>query len=815
MKLKNKKTSGPSQGMTSQQPATRWQDGFPTGNGRLGALVYGNIAEELVLINHEALWFKTPKPVLPNISAHLPEMRQMLTEGRWQEAAAFMDGKLKGYPCNIDSYHPAFDISIATAMTTAFHAYVRTLDFETGVLAVEWKEDGRAFTRELFVSRADDVVVMRIRANVPGAINCVLKLVPHDLQGGDGLGSGLDKKAQTVPIQFTCHSNGGQISIIGKNADGRQYGGVLEVRAIQGEVHTEGEAVLVSGADELLLRLAVFAYEPGTAVGGGGGMKQCAERLSGCPTDWATLLNRHTTLHQPLYKRLRLDLTQDSLQEECLNEELLAGVYNGMGDSGAQDALLNLLQRMFNYGRFLLICSSSPHGLPANLQGVWNGDWVPAWGSDYHNDENIQMNYWQALPGNLPEAVLPFFDYYESFLDDYRENAQKVYGCRGILVPVSQSTHGMLYPGIWTNWTAGAGWLAQLFYDYWLFTGDREFLRNRVVPFLKEVALFYEDFLVPDRTGKLQFAPSLSPENIPAIPNGSLCTVNATMDVAIAKEVLGNLCSSCEELGIEPDGVRRWRELISKLPEYETNADGALKEWLDPRLADNYHHRHLSHLYPLFPGIEFTPEETPELLEACRVAVEKRLVIGLASQSGWSLAHMANIYARLGDGDRAWQCLELITRACTGLNLFTYHNDWRSQGITMFWGHGGKPPFQIDANFGITAAILELLLFSKPGLLRILPALPGVLRKGSIVGMRARGGITVDIHWKRSGSSVQVSLMSDNDQNVLIHFAQRVKKLSRSSMGTGVMPDGDFGFKLPLQAGKPVSLCVELAPPKQ
>lgn len=285
------------------------------------------------------------------------------------------------------------------------------------------------------------------------------------------------------------------------------------------------------------------------------------------------------------------------------------------------------------------------------------------------------MNYWQAFPGNLAELTLCVFDYFERYLNDYRDNAKKLYGCRGILVPIAQTTHGIAFPTIWTNWISAAGWLGQLFYDYFLFTGDREFLSNRAVPWLKETALFYEDFLYEGPDGKLVFSPSLSPENVPSGQDMGLLTINATMDVAICREVLSNLCDACDLLSIEQKGVSHWRNMLSKLPEYEINEDGALREWLYPKFKDNYHHRHQSHIYPLFPGLEITQETHPELYEACRVAVEKRLVIGLTSQSGWSMAHIANIYARLGEGNRALECLEILSRSSMGPNLFTYHND--------------------------------------------------------------------------------------------------------------------------------------------
>jgi alpha-L-fucosidase 2 len=461
----------------------------------------------------------------------------------------------------------------------------------------------------------------------------------------------------------------------------------------------------------------------------------------------------------------------------------------------------------------LLISSSRPGGLPANLQGIWNGDYLPAWSSDYHNDENIQMNYWAALPGNLSETTLPYFDYYESMLEDFRINARAVYGCRGILAPIAQTTHGLIYENpIWAVWTSGAGWLAQLFYDYWLFTGDMDFLKYRTIPFLKEVALFYEDFLVERQDGKLMFIPSMSPENKPSIPNASLANINATMDVAIAREVLTNLCTACELLGIEEEGVRRWKNMLDKLPGYQVNEDGAIKEWIHADLHDNYHHRHQSHIYPLFPGLEVTEESDTVLFNAIKVAVEKRLVVGLASQTGWSFAHMANIYARLGDGVRALQCLELLCRSCVGPNFFTYHNDWRSQGLTMFWGHGGQPPFQIDANFGLTAAVLEMLVFSAPSMIKLLPALPPRWRKGKADGIACRGCIEVNLAWNMDNNEIRASFISKKAQEITVKFPKEPKRIKSGPVACKIFESlhGTQYRMLELPAGEEVVLTVEL-----
>ena len=262
-----------------------------------------------------------------------------------------------------------------------------------------------------------------------------------------------------------------------------------------------------------------------------------------------------------------------------------------------------------------------------------------------------------------------------------------------------------------------------------------------------------------------------------------LLTINATMDVAVCRELLKNLCDACELLDIEQDGVTRWRDMLSKLPEYEINEDGAMREWLHPAFKDNYHHRHQSHIYPLFPGLEITKETHPELYEACRIAVEKRLVIGLTSQSGWSMAHMANIYARLGEGDRALECLEILSRSSMGPNLFTYHNDWRDMGLSLY---SKNPPFQIDANFGMTAAIVEMLVFSKPGIIKLLPAMPNRWSCGRAKGIACRGGITTDVEWDFQNGLIEATLTSRDDQEIQVKLPGKVKQMDVKPLGTVV-----------------------------
>jgi alpha-L-fucosidase 2 len=359
------------------------------------------------------------------------------------------------------------------------------------------------------------------------------------------------------------------------------------------------------------------------------------------------------------------------------------------------------------------------------------------------------------------------------------------------------------------NWISGAGWLCQLFYDYYLFTNDKVFLRDHLLPFMREVALFYEDYFSYDAAGKVVISPSTSPENWPKefceIESSSSMhprlTVNATMDVAVARELLGNLLRSSREFDLYGECHEQWECMLEGLPAYEVNEDGAVREWLDHRFSDNYEHRHLSHIYPVFPGFEITREAEPMLFEAFQNAVDKRGTVGLKDQTGWSLAHMANIRARMGDGAQAYECLETLMQTCVGKNFFTYHNDYRGSGMTMGWSFGHSTPFQIDANMGLTSAVYEMLVQSRPGVIKLLPAVPEQLSSGKITGIRTRASVKVDMEWRLDPFEVKVNFLSARDQTIRV-------KLPRQSSATGTEGDDAsqskwFTVELTLKADQP------------
>jgi alpha-L-fucosidase 2 len=398
------------------------------------------------------------------------------------------------------------------------------------------------------------------------------------------------------------------------------------------------------------------------------------------------------------------------------------------------------------------------------------------------------MIYWQALSGNMPELLLAMFDYYDRSLEDFRTNARHLYGCRGIYIcAVSAPGTGLLQdlqPHI-LHWTGAAGWLAQHYYDYYLFTRDEAFLRERALPFLRETALFYDDFFVIGPDGYFMSLPSQSPENTPGnwLKPGQLdgikTVINATLDFAIAKEVLTHLIEGAMLTGQYAGDIERWRAMLVRIPPYQINEDGAVKEWMHPFFNDNYYHRHQSHLYPVFPGLEVTEESDAALLKAFDTAVKKRLVIGLKEQTSWSLAHMANIYARLGEGDFALECLDILSRGSLMNNFFTVHNDWRQMGLNLDLNWA---PFQIDANMGWSAAVQEMLLFSKPGLIKLLPGLPSKWSSGSVKGLLCRGGVEIDQAWDMQAGRMTATLRAKVTQQVQIKSPRPIRSVMMNGM---------------------------------
>lgn len=502
-----------------------------------------------------------------------------------------------------------------------------------------------------------------------------------------------------------------------------------------GKMETVGDVVEITGARKILIRAGW-----------------------GSLPEWKDYDTAHKA-HLPLYTQAMGDVTLSFGGGNTCNEDLLDRAMEG-------PASCELLEKMWRMGRYLFACGTAQGGYPFPLYGLWNGTDHMPWAQHVAN-ENVQMIYWHATVGGMAALLKPLIEYYYNKMDMFREAARKVFGCGGIFVSVyttpMNSTPSPNVPVI-VNYVSAAGWLCRHFYDYYLYTGDEETFREKILPFMLETAKFYEDYVIKDEQGRTLLMPSVSPENTPGnfMPHdfnenmGHVNPVvwNSTMEVAIMKEVLTALLAMGNEIGVEAARVARWKDILENIPAYMVNKDGAAKEWMDEKLEDFYIHRHLSHIYPVFPGNEIGAEDP--LMPAFEKAVDLRELQG---QSGWSLTHMAAIYSRFGRGEAAAECLDTLCRSCVLSNLFTLHNDWRDMGATL---RIDMFPVQLDALMGVVNAVQEMLFRPTQKELRFLPARPERMKIGAAQNWRFPGG-KASFGWSSSDFTATITAQKDID----------------------------------------------------
>ncbi|MBD2868739.1 glycoside hydrolase N-terminal domain-containing protein [Paenibacillus sp. IB182493] len=776
-----------------------WREALPAGNGVAGASVFGGVQEETVLLNHAKLWHWGHRDELPDVGGTLAETRRLMDERRYAEASWLLANALKerGYGTKLASRFPLAAIRLAMPCGGAFRAYGRTLAMDSGEVAVGWTDGDRRYRRRLFVSRADDAIVYEIDAGGEAAVSGEIGLALHP---SDRWADTPEFKAleRTAESGADVAGGAGWCWFAATNDDGTEYGAVMRVVPEGGSVEAADGVLRFEGASRVLALAKLFVF---------GERRSDWPRLKGELSALALdegasydgLLERHIALHRPLYRSASLSLDGDA--DSRSNERLLLDAYEG-------EAPAALVRKMWAYGRYLFISgtSAAEQAEPFGLYGLWGGDYRLVWSHNMAN-ENVQMMYWHAHAGGLGELVPSLFRYYGGLMDDFRDNARKLYGCRGIYIPAG-STPGIGVPNqivpVILNWTGAAGWLARHYVEHYRYTGDKRFLRETAIPFMREALRFYDDFLVLNEEGRYKMYPSVSPENTPLnympadgkpLAHPMPTAINATMDVAILKELLRHLIEASRETGGDSREEGKWAEMLERLPAYETNADGAVREWLHPDFDDRYAHRHLSHLYPVFPGQEVTRESDPALFTAFETAVRRREI---CAQSGWSLAHMAAVYARLGDGDRSLECLDILSRSSLLPNLFTLHNDWRGMGVSM---NMLAAPVQLDANMGWVNAVQEQLLQASPGLVKLLPALPSRWKKGRLAGWRFHTG-TLSLEWDREACRFRAELTADRDTDVTVKLPDWAARASAVG-GEAVRPSalGDAYYEVRMKKG--------------
>jgi len=739
-----------------------WTAALPVGNGRLGAMVFGNTSKEQLQLNEDTVWEGYKRDgANPAALAALPEIRRLLFADKNEEATALAGKTMMGIPTRIKSYQPLGDLWLEAPDSGAPTDYRRELDLDTGIASVHYKIGDVSFTREVFASVPDDVIVVRITSDKPGTINETLSMTRER-----------DAACVNDPDATNRLVLRGQLTVeyAGQPpAPGMKFEAEVIALPSGGKISGSGGKLVVEGANSLVLLVAGATDYRGTDPD-----DLCRATLAkAAAKSYDTLLAAQVADQKRLFERVSLDLGSAGPEVEQLpTDERLGRVEGGQSDPG-------LLATYFQYGRYLLMGSSRPGTMPANLQGIWNDQIKAAWNSDYHLNINIQMNYWPAEVCNLAECHEPLFDLMDSLVGPGGHVAQVEYGCRGWVAHHLTDPFGFAGPadGVQGIWPMGAAWLAQHPYEHYLFSGDKEFLAKRAYPLMKGAARFILDFLVeaPPGTpmaGKLVTAPSHSPENKFYLADGkqSAFTYGATMDLEIIHDLLSNCIDASKTLNTDAAFREECESALMRLaPLQISKKDGRLQEWIEDYKDVDPRHRHTSHLFAVYPGHEITPEGTPELAEAAKKALESRGNGGTEWSKPWRMC----FWARFHDGNRAYALLTDEASSFLYPNLFNRY-----------------PPFQIDGNLASTAAIAEMLLQSHMNSIDILPALPDAWPTGSVSGLRARGGFTVDMQWK-DGKLAGATIRSSLDGPCKVRYAGKTVEFPAAA-GKSYRLDGNL-----------------------
>lgn len=767
--MANSKKLDPTTVIWYEHPADKWENAFPVGNGRLGAMVFGRTDEERIQLNEETYWTGGPyNQTRKGGREHLAEIRKLIFDGDYLKAHHLFGRYLMGYPVEQQKYQSLANLVLTFESQGEVKNYIHQLDLDSAIVTTSYEQNGISYKREVFSSPVDQVIVVRMEASRPGTISFRAEL--------RGCRNQAHSNYATDYFQMDSYGDDGLI-LTGKSADylgvpGRvRYVCLLKAVTEGGEIQVGYRDLTVKKATTVTIYISAATNFVSYKDLSADPLKKAQEAIQAAlKKDYQKIKEDHLAAHRQLFRRVSIDL--GSTDNSFLPTDVRIKNFDGKNDP-------NLAALCFQFGRYLLISSSRPGTQPANLQGIWNESMNPAWDSKYTTNINLEMNYWPAEVTNLSECASPLFQMIKELTDQGTDVAREHYGCRGWVLHQNTDIWRVAAPMDGPDWgafTTGGAWLCTHLWEHYLFTRDKEFL-TEYYPIMKGSVEFFLDFLVPHpRYGWLVTNPSTSPENFPDRPGnitffdevtgwmspGTTLCAGSTIDLQILNDLFGYVAEASKILGVDEEFRKKVLETRAKLAPMQINRKGELQEWLEDWGQKEKSHRHISPLYGLYPGNQISATKTPELAAAARAVLEQRGLTG----NGWSSAWKMACWARLYEPEKAMENFLYYLQHYTFNNLFAICSN----------------ALQVDGSFGVTAAIAEMLLQSHEGFIDFLPALPVTWSSGRVNGLVARGGFEVNLQWDK-GKLTRAELVSKKGEVCRIKLKINGKLKINNSQG--------------------------------